>query len=120
MTHDEAIKTVRDFIKTSSKWGVPGTRDALAALDSLAVEPIEDARDFRKALSDKIKIIKLGPGGYSSIATLDDSVIPLITARDERIRRECVDRAVAWFENMPLCTDPKESLRAAIMDEAKK
>jgi hypothetical protein len=43
MKHDEAIKTIRDFVKIASKWGAPGTMETLAAIDQLNPEPSEDA-----------------------------------------------------------------------------
>jgi len=170
MTHDEAIKTVRDFIKTSSKWGVPGTRDALAALDSLAdskpLDPVihavvqdnfwelagktktaEQSDDVEELCHQIYDILPISP----CLKLLDDGKLcALITvhdhriieqyrkgwreqldeahadreARDERIRRECADRAVQAAYGFEATAEQDarlaEKLRAAIMGEAKK
>jgi hypothetical protein len=119
MTPAEAIMTIRDFVKTSSKWGVPGTRNALAALDSLAVEPSEkqcltcgkqcpndcpmekpseDARGLGERISTIFGVSRPQVGSDPGNDPALDSAAALITARDERIRRECADIAISWAE----------------------
>jgi uncharacterized protein (UPF0210 family) len=80
--------------------------DNEAALDSLAVESSEDAREFY------FRLLSIAPDGDKSVA--------FITARDERIRRECADKAECYADGMYYldrdCYDVDiDSLRAAIM-----
>ena len=90
---------------------------ALAALSRLA-EPGEDARELCKAIADKIKIVRLGPGGYSSIATLDDSAAALIEsalakAREEE-RERCAERADNYIKKS---YNPRLGVQVIIPDE---
>jgi RNA processing factor Prp31 len=81
-----------------------------------AVELIEEAREFA------LELYRL-EGKDDCVATAASR----ITDRDERIRRECADRAVAWYnssfdEYEEHVTDDEwwdKGLRSAIMGEAK-
>ena len=92
MTHDEAVKTIREALRVAAMW-IPDDSSgdtktlfkSIAALDLLAKtskqESSEDTREFAQevfsAIEDVYKV-----DGYKKAAAL-------ITARDERIRREC-------------------------------
>jgi len=126
MTHDEAIKTIREalsaihpiwkeFNRGYSDYG-QGYSDALdacdnivhpalAALDSLALEPSEDALKLVNAIRGDI--------GWHTGMMAKDEVVALIIARDERIRRECADRAIEYIATGNYGSDA--GLRAAIM-----
>jgi len=119
MTHDEAIKMIRKASVMVSKFFrvvMGGSRksqmnDALTALDSLAeskpldptmqavmqenfwelagkpaVEPSEEAREFAQ---------KMTSGYWPNLPEMHEYMSALITARDERIRREERERC-AW------------------------
>jgi hypothetical protein len=94
--NSEAIKTIRKALISYRKYleiqefsPTEEAQDALAALDSLAVEPSEEAKD----LVWKIILLwdnAIEPEEYDKAK---DKAAAIITARDERIRRECADRA---------------------------
>jgi hypothetical protein len=89
MKHDEAIKTIREaltWMDHFAKRHCDGTieniaNEALIALDQLAAEPREDALKFARSLGKN--------GVYDPF-----KASALITAHDERIRRECADNGV--------------------------
>jgi hypothetical protein len=102
MTHNEAIKTIREvLLLTARELRTPSEPPqtylewlackALAALESLAVEPREDAREFAQIMANHFNDSD-NPYKKEWVA----KAAALITARDERIRRECADRAV-WY-----------------------
>jgi len=113
MNKNEAIKTLRDYLTTGWRKGTaPESTEALAALDSLAanskdlepeiqtlvqenfwelagkpaVEPSEEAREFAQ---------KMTSGYWPNLPEMHEYMSALITARDERIRREERERC-AW------------------------
>ncbi len=138
---DEKIKTIRDPYDfaleieariCSREWTVTMLAKKLESyvketLDSLAVEPSEDAWEFAYKYVNE----NSHPSIEYSYQILDDAdgdeLFTLITDRDERIRRECADRAVAWYnssfdEYEEHVTDDEwwdKGLRSAIMGEAK-
>lgn len=108
MTNTEAIQTIREALEKASDYivGKPShiptdalsvaanCQRALAALDSLAVEPSEDVKD----LVWKIILLwdnAVEPEEYDKAKT---KAAALITARDERIRRECKRAVLRQFE----------------------
>ena len=66
-------------------------RQVLAALDSLVVEPSEDARKTGERISTIFGVSRPQVGGDPGNDPALDYVAALITARDERIRRQCAD-----------------------------
>jgi len=130
MTHDEAVKTIREALRVAAMW-IPDDSSgdtktlfkSIAALDLLAKtskqESSEDTREFAQEVFSAIEnVCKVD--GYKKAAAL-------ITARDERIRRECADRGVEWYTQV-FCIPNNEKrvekltrgLRNYIMGEAKK
>jgi hypothetical protein len=99
-------KAIRDYVKSMEAGRVPAK----------PVEPSEDAREFAVEL--------LAVNGFGVVHDNDiDAVSALITARDERIRRECADIAVDWIEctvEDDLTDYDKNDLINRIMGEAKK
>lgn len=95
MTHDEAIKTIRDYLTLNWSGMSNERKDALAALDSLAVEPSEDmgAKPRTDIENDAISLIRsLERVRFTDYC--DRQGIALITARDERIRREMAESII--------------------------
>jgi len=115
MTNHEVIKTIREALEKlsalkgswdgerysleeSDVWHL--SRLALTALDSLAEtskqEPSEDAREFVRQILTSYGNFCMKSSGYDYVAMFNESSITeasaFITARDERIRRECADR----------------------------
>jgi len=160
MTHDEAVKTIKEALYDGHPCMIENLfLDALAALDSLAVEPSEDAvisGTFRNVSShdhamneEEIKNFYRDTDGETVEPSEDAKNLDWLEARlsiyrnwttqfqilleekraslareiNERIRRECADKAIAWAEYysgddwQPVT---KDSFREAIMGEAKK
>jgi hypothetical protein len=111
MTHDEAIQMIREALDDLNDWVIsikdesetseaprwePSLYDdsfkryqlAIAALDSLAVTPSEDA--------EALAALLWRSAWRASQKPWESEAAALITARDEAIRRECADRAVAY------------------------
>jgi len=144
MTHDEEVKTIRDVIDNciTDKIGRQDYERVIGALDSLAVEskpldpeikavvqenfwelagkpavePSEEARE----LVHKIRI-GFAEMNYCPVLVLSDTdAADLITARDDRIRRECADKIIEYIQGS---FDPvigsqvwsEKGIRAAIM-----
>jgi len=170
MTHDEAVKTIKEALYDGHPCMIENLfLDALSALDSLDVKPIEiesvatklaesiknrfyNGNDSWRPLAGDVvgiltQIDNMVAGLTKAVVSSEDveelchqiyDVLPvspslkllddgrlyaLITARDERISRECADKAIAWAEYysgddwQPVT---KDSFREAIMGEAKK
>jgi len=166
MTHDEAIKTAREafselisIVKIHSRntdnnfaWAeLPDAEEALAAFDSLAMEPTEDQGNLipmrpwvpaKKKPSDNVRqfrdkiIYLLGMAEESRIPDMYmEDINKLITARDERIRRECESKSNSIISDLLDVFDALngkkymtadrgrkiiDNARASIMGEAKK
>jgi len=141
MKHDEAIKTIREALErfgsvdlTSSV--IPHTfgadvlkaRGALLALDQLAAEPSDDAPDFDHYwqivinwAQDMGTIKKLSIHEMRMLCERLQSITAhSIAGRNERIRRECVDRAIGYCKHLfpwGSMGSYADSLRDAIMDK---
>jgi len=106
MTHDEAIGTIREALNLARKWMIRSSEfdsisEALVALDKLAAEPSEDARELVRKVLTAYGDSSMKASGYAYVAMFDESAVAeaaaLITARDERIRRECLGRLQGYF-----------------------
>jgi len=105
MTHDEAIKTIKEALYDGHPCMIENLfLDALAALDSLAAKPSEDVRELVETIR--------GDSAWSPGMMTKDQTAALITAHDDAIRRECADRAIEYIATGNYGSDT--GLRSAI------
>lgn len=99
----DAMQTIRTFLLKMISIGVYGSRTAITALDSLDVEPSEDARKHGERISTVFGVsrpqVSADPGNDPAL----DSVTALIQARDERIRRESLEKVAGLNEIINVC-----------------
>ena len=94
--------------------------DIIKIIDRMAAEPSEDAREFATTYIRKNSYYT-SEYSYQVLKDEDgDELAEAIIDRDERIIRECADKAEAWYRSGQMIPAKKETydikqLRAAIM-----